>query len=199
MRLLTTDGGVIESTRSRPLAVTEDAAPRAHEVHRPVIVPHKQKIAVLVVIPMEFVPSEIALRLRASGYDVQSASTGRAAVEVAEQTPPDIILLDLDGMYEISLTAKISGFRVLHLLGRLRQEHPMAMVVMTSQDYTEVEGPVRASADDFINKPIQPAQLHGRLQGALDRVRSRHQQHCLPTVPTSLVGEMPVKHLHPRL
>ena len=131
MRLLTTDGGVIESTRPRPLTVTEDAAPRAHEVHRPVIVPHKQQIAVLVVIPMEFVPSEIALRLGASGYAVQSACTGRAAVEVAEQTPPDIILLDLDGMYEISLTAKVSGFRVLHLLGRLRQEHPMAMVVMT--------------------------------------------------------------------
>ena len=75
----------------------------------------------------------------------------------------------------------------------------MAMVVMTSQDYTEVEGPVRASADDFINKPIQPAQLHRRLQGALDRVRSRHQQHNLPTVPPPLVEETPVKHRHPRL
>ena len=109
MRLLTTDGGVIESTRPRPLTVTEDAAPRAHEVHRPVIVPLEQQIAVLVVIPMEFVPSEIALRLGASGYDVQSASSGRAAVEVAEQTPPDIILLDLDGMYEMSLRPRFRG------------------------------------------------------------------------------------------
>src|ERR1051326_4963274 len=135
MRLLTTDGGVIESTRPRPLAVTGEDDQRPHEAHRPVIVPRKQQIAVLVVLPMEFVPSEIALLLDASGYEVRAASTGRAAVEVAEQTPPDIILLDLDGMYEISLDVKVSGFRVLHLLGRLRQAHPLAVVVMTSQDY----------------------------------------------------------------
>jgi DNA-binding response OmpR family regulator len=195
MRLLTTNGGVIESTRLGPLAVPGEDDQRTPEAHRPVIVPQKQHIAVLVVIPSDVVPSEIALRLDASGYEVRAASTGRAAVEVAEQTPPDIILLDLDGRYEISLAVKVSGFRLLHLLGRLRQAHPMAVVVMTSQDYTEVEGPVRASADDFINKPIQPAQLHRRLQGALERVRNRHQQHHLPAVSPALVGEMPVKHL----
>ena len=54
----------------------------------------------------------------------------------------------------------------------------MAVVVMTSMDYAEVEGPVRASADDFVKKPIDAARLIHRLQGALDRVRSRYQQRC---------------------
>jgi CheY-like chemotaxis protein len=131
-----------------------------------------------VVIPREAVPSGLLRRLVASGYDVWAASTGRAAVELVEQTPPDIILIDLDEMYEITQAIKVSGFRVLHLLGRLRNGHPMAMVVMTRLDFAEMEGLIRrASADELIAKPVEPAQLLQRLQGALARVRARYQSH----------------------
>ncbi len=172
------DGAVMKSTRVEALPEPTDAAPQVYQPHRPVILPYEQRIAILVIVPSDAVPSELLRRLDASGYDVWAASTGRAAVELAEQTPPDIILLDLDGMYEITQAIKISGFRVLHLLGRLRSEHPLAVVVMTGLDYTEVEGPIRASADEFVNKPVEPAQLLQRLQGALARVRTRHHYRC---------------------
>jgi two-component system alkaline phosphatase synthesis response regulator PhoP len=147
------------------------------------MVPCDKQAAVLIVIPEDTALSEVALQPDASGFDVWVVSTGSAAVELAEQTPPDIILLDLDGMYEIGQAGKVSGFRVLHLLGRLRRGHPLAVVVMTSMDYSEVEGLVRASADDFVNKPIEPARLISRLQGALDRVRARHWQHSMAAAP----------------
>ncbi len=127
--------------------------------------------------------AELLLCLDASGYDVWTAPTGRAAVEMAEQTPLDIILLDLDGMYEISPDVMVSGFRVLHLLGRLTRERPVAVVVMTNMDFAEVEGPVRASADGFINKPVDPAQLIQRLRGALARARSRHRPRMTSASP----------------
>ncbi len=174
----TMNGAVIKPTRVEPLAVTVEPAPHSYQPLRPVILPYEQRIAVLVVIPTEAASSELLRRLDAAGYDVWAASTGRAAMELAEQTPPDIILLDLDEMYEIGQAIKVSGFRVLHLLGRLRNGHPMALVVMTRLDYSEVEGPIRASADDLVNKPIEPAQLIKRLQGALARVRARYGDRC---------------------
>ncbi|HEY7350247.1 MAG TPA: response regulator [Ktedonobacterales bacterium] len=176
MQRLRTSVGVVEHELIEPLAVTKGDEPDANAAHRPIIFPCEQRIAVLVVIPTEMVRTELSLCLDASGYDVWAASTGHAAVELAEQMPLDVIVLDLDGMYEVGQEqAMISGFRVLHLLGRLTRERPVAVVVMTSMDFAEVEGPVRASADDFVNKPIEPAQLIRRLRGALDRARTRHQ------------------------
>ncbi len=175
MRHATTDAVEMNPLPPGLLAITPVDEPSAQASLPSVVAPFEERIAVLMVIP-ENTAAEIVEHLDASGYDVWTASNGRAAMELAEQSPPDIILLDLDGMYEINHTVKVSGFRVLHLLGRLKRGHPVAVVVMTSQDYAEVEGPVRASADDFINKPIEPAQLLCRLQGALERARSRHQQ-----------------------
>jgi CheY-like chemotaxis protein len=103
--------------------------------------------------------------------------------------PLDVIVLDLDEMYEISPgQVVISGFRLLHLLGRLTRERPVAVVVMSSMDFAEVEGPVRASADDFVNKPIEAAQFIRRLQGALDRARTRHQQRVPVASPAWQAG-----------
>jgi DNA-binding response OmpR family regulator len=178
MRRPTTNEVMIEQGRAEPVAVTEDDVTSTHEGYRPVVFSRPARIAVLVVMPKDVMPPELPLHLDASGYDVQMACKGCTAVELAEQIPPDIILLDLDGMYEIKQAGRVSGFRVLQLLGRLRHGHPVAVVVVTSMDYAEVEGPVRASADDFVNKPIEPAHLIRRLQGALDRVRARHQQRC---------------------
>ncbi|HLW01029.1 MAG TPA: response regulator [Ktedonobacterales bacterium] len=179
MPLPTMDEAVMKLMQAEALVEPADAVPLVHQPHLPVILPYEQRIAILVVIPKEAVPTGLLRRLGASGYDVWAVTTGRAAVELAEQTPPDIILLDLDGMYEITSAIKVSGFRVLHLLGRLRNGHPMAVVVMTRLDYTEVEGPVRASADEFVNKPIEPVQLLQRLQGALARMRARYRQRCV--------------------
>ncbi|HEU5370351.1 MAG TPA: response regulator [Ktedonobacterales bacterium] len=178
MRRPTTNEVVTKPGWAEPVAVTESDSTPDCEVYRPVIFSGPPRIALLIVMPKDAVPPGLPLRLDASGYAVQMACKGCTAMELAEQTPPDIILLDLDGIYEINQAGKVSGFRVLQLLGRLRRGHPMAVVVMTSMDYTEVEGPVRASADDFVKKPIDAAHLIHRLQGALDRVRSRYQQRC---------------------
>ena len=178
MRRPITNEVMIQQGRAEPVAVTEDDVPSTHEGYRPVVFSCPARIAVLVVMPEDAVPPELALHLDASGYAVQMACKGCTAVELAERIHPDIILLDLDGMYEIRQAGRVSGFRVLQLLGRLRHGHPLAVVVMTSMDYTEVEGPVRAGADDFVKKPIEPVHLIRRLQGALERVRARHPQRC---------------------
>jgi CheY-like chemotaxis protein len=178
MRRQTTDVGVIAPAPFEPATIAKEHDTRANEAHRPTIPLVEQRRVILIAIPAEAARAELSLHLGASGYEVWAASTGWAVVELAEQQPLDGILLDLDGMYEAGQEqTMISGFRVLQLLGRLTRGRPVAVVVITSMDFAEVEGPVRASADDFVNKPIEPAQLIRRLQGALERVRARHQQH----------------------
>lgn len=179
-----------------PLAGTKVDDTSAQASYPPIFAPYEPRAAVLMVMPDVGTSSEVSLHLGAAGYDVWAASDGCLALEIVEQTPPDLILVDLDGMYEINQCGKISGFRILHLLGRVRCERPLAVVVLTSLDYTEVEGPVRASADAFMNKPIAPAQLLYRLQGTLDRVRSRHQQRAVPAIPPERVHQMPVPPAH---
>ncbi|MFN2110581.1 MAG: response regulator, partial [Anaerolineae bacterium] len=43
------------------------------------------------------------------GYEVSAAADGRQAVEMARQTPPDLILLDI-------MLPKLDGFEVCRLL-----------------------------------------------------------------------------------
>lgn len=177
MRRQTTDVGVIVPAPFEPATIAEEYDTRANEAPRPTSPPAEQRRAILIAVPAEAARAELSLHLGASGYEVWAASTGWAVMELAEQQPLDGILLDLDGMYEAGQEqAMISGFRVLHLLGRLTRGRPVAVVVITSLDFAEVEGPVRASADDFVNKPVEPALLIRRLQGALERVRARYQQ-----------------------
>ena len=177
MRHQTTGVGVIAPAPFEPVTITKEHDTRTYEAHRAASSPGEQRKVILIAVPAEAARAELSLHLGASGYEVWAASTGWAVMELAEQQPLDGILLDLDGMYEAGQEqAMISGFRVLHLLGWLTRGRPVAVVVITSMDFAEVEGPVRASADDFVNKPIEPAQLIRRLQGALERARARCQQ-----------------------
>ncbi len=173
-----THAAVIE--RARIASVSETGKDHALAVGADVLASAigEKPRAVLTLIATEAERTELGLYLGASGYVVWAVSTGSEALELAEQGALDAIMLDLDGLYEAGWAGgMISGFRLLHLLGRLTRERPVAMIVITNLDYTEVEGPVRASADDFINRPITMPQLHRRLQGALDRARARHQRH----------------------
>lgn len=88
-----------------------------------------------------------------------------------------VLVLDLDGQYAMSRAgAMISSVRLLALLGRLRRGRPVAIVVLTRLDYAEVEGAVRAHADDVVNPPVPPAHLIGRLRAVLARVCVCRQQ-----------------------
>lgn len=137
----------------------------------------ERRLIVLAVMPTTAACTEVASRLGDSGYGLCTACTTHHALELAEQPLVDVVMLDLDGHYEAGKDGMvISGFRLLHLLWRLTRGRPVALVVISAMDYTEVEGAVRASADDFINKPVGTTQLTSRLRGALGRVRTRARE-----------------------
>ena len=102
----------------------------------------------------------LAINLRARGYDVHAASTGRAALSLAASHPPDAVVLDL-GLPDMDGVEVIAGLRgwtsapVLVLSAREEQAQKVAVL--------------DAGADDYITKPFGMDELLARLRAAIRR------------------------------
>ena len=98
--------------------------------------------------------------LRARGYDVLTAMTGRSAVQTVERDPPDLIVLDL-GLPDVD------GVEVCRIV---RETQNVPIVVLSARG---AEGDkVRAldlGADDYVTKPFGAEELLARIRAALRR------------------------------
>ncbi|WP_299825589.1 response regulator transcription factor [uncultured Pontibacter sp.] len=95
--------------------------------------------------------------LAREGYDVSVAENGKKAVEVAQDTKPDVILMDvmmpvLDGIAACRQLREIGDFRNTHII----------FLTARAEEFSEVAA-FEAGADDFITKPIKPRALLSRL------------------------------------
>ena len=110
-------------------------------------------------------------RLEAWGYATDSAMNGAEALKKVEESPPDLILLDvmmpeIDG---IEVTRRVKGNGSLPFI---------PIIMQTALDSTEnkVEG-LEAGADDYITKPIDFAELKARLTSMLRIKRLQEELH----------------------
>jgi len=102
----------------------------------------------------------LRINMRARGYDVGVASSGREALAQARQRPPDLVLLDL-GLPDVDGTEVIRDLRgwsrapVIVLSGRAGSGDKI--------------GALDAGADDYVTKPFDMEELLARLRAALRR------------------------------
>lgn len=101
----------------------------------------------------------LRITLGAHGYDVVAAPDGGAAVALAAQTHPDIVLLDL-GMPRLDGVAVIQALRGWSTV-------PIIVVSGRTGSADKVEA-LNAGADDYVTKPFQIDELLARLR-ALSR------------------------------
>ena len=115
-------------------------------------------------------------RLEESGYSVIEAEDGERAIARCRQSPPDVVLLDvempgLDGhevLAQLKLDDKLKDIPVVFLTGR------------TSMD--DVLTGLRGGAHDYLKKPFEPAELVARVAAAAhvkklqDRLHVRNAQ-----------------------
>jgi two-component system KDP operon response regulator KdpE len=105
----------------------------------------------------------VAPLVRARGYDVLSAMTGRGALEAADRDKPDLIILDL-GLPDIE------GAEVCR---RIRQSSGVPIVVLSARGAEgDKVNALDAGADDYVTKPFGPEELLARVRAALRRVES---------------------------
>lgn len=113
------------------------------------------------------VDDEIAIQrslgplLRTHGYDVEMASAGTAAIRLAAERSPDLIVLDL-GLPDLDGT---------EVCRRIRETSKVPIIVLSARGGEADK--VRAldlGADDFVTKPFGPEELLARIRVALRRV-----------------------------
>ena len=102
----------------------------------------------------------LRITLAAHGYDVVAAPDGAAAVTLAAQTHPDIVLLDL-GM------PHLDGVQVIEAL-RGWTSVPIIVVSGRTGSADKVEA-LDAGADDYVTKPFQIDELLARLRALTRR------------------------------
>jgi two-component system response regulator MprA len=98
--------------------------------------------------------------LRQEGHEVRSAADGVAALEVAEEFVPDLVILDLG-------LPKLDGVEVCR---RLRSESDAPILILTARTQTDdrVEG-LDSGADDYLVKPFERQELLARLRALMRR------------------------------
>src|SRR5712691_6820975 len=115
---------------------------------------------VLIVDDDPTVAEVVARYLAREGFDVQSVSDGRVALQRAIASPPDLMVLDL----------MLPGLDGLEVFRRLREVAPVPTIMLTARgdEGDRVLG-LEIGADDYVSKPFSPRELTARVKSVLRR------------------------------
>jgi two-component system KDP operon response regulator KdpE len=118
---------------------------------------------VLIVDDEPSIVATMAPMLRARGYEVSTAMSGKTCLNKVEAVGPDLIILDL-GLPDMD------GLEVCRLL---RDERSTPILVLSARG-AEVDkvSALDAGADDYVTKPFGSEELLARIRVALRRVDS---------------------------
>ncbi len=104
----------------------------------------------------------LTMNLAGRGYEVSTAATGRAALDVVRQTPPDVVILDL-GLPDRD------GIDVLRLIRDGHRQLPV-LILSARTGSPEIVTALELGANDYVTKPFDMNELVARLRAALRRV-----------------------------
>jgi two-component system KDP operon response regulator KdpE len=115
---------------------------------------------VLVVDDEPAIARALAINLRARRYDVDVAAGGQAALALAAERPPDVVVLDL-GLPDLDGMDVIRG---------LRGWTDVPIIVLSArQDSSDKVEALDLGADDYVTKPFGMDELLARMRAALRR------------------------------
>jgi len=98
-------------------------------------------------------------------FDVVQTPDGEEALILAQERPPDIVLLDW-------MVENLSGIEVCRRLRRMTDTANVPIIMLTARGEEEdrVRG-LETGADDYVTKPFSPRELIARVNAVLRRVR----------------------------
>jgi two-component system, OmpR family, response regulator len=125
------------------------------------VVPASVPLRVLVVDDEPSIVDAVATSLRYEGFEVEEATTGRAALAAAQERTPDMIVLDvmlpdLDGI-EVTRRLRADGIRV-------------PILFLTARDALEDKlAGLTVGGDDYVTKPFALAEIIARVRVIMRR------------------------------
>ncbi len=119
----------------------------------------------------------VRMNLELEGFTVQTAMSGPEALQVAKDSPPDLVLLDI-------MMPEMDGLTVLRRLRTMPATMNVAVILLTAKALAEdrVKG-LDLGADDYITKPFDLEELVARVKTVLRRAQAMRDLSPLTGLP----------------
>ena len=102
--------------------------------------------------------------LEVEGYEVALVENGAKGLAVAQDRPPNLIILDL-------MLPELDGIEVLRKIRKSDSRTPILILTAKGNEVDKVLG-LRLGADDYVTKPFGLMELMARVEALLRRVNS---------------------------
>jgi len=137
----------------------------------------------------EFFASSIALVLRAEGMIVRMLLDPSKILDVMQDFPPDLLLLDV-------MMPGITGFEVCRMLRGVPRWQDLPIVFLTGQTGVDARlEAFRSGGDDYLPKPVVNEELLMRVKVRLDRARLMKERSDKDTITGLLLRRAFSEHL----
>jgi len=107
----------------------------------------------------------LTYNLERENFEIQHTADGEEAMLLAQENPPDLVLLDW-------MIEGLSGIEVCRRLRRRAETANVPIIMLTArgEETDRVRG-LETGADDYVTKPFSPRELVARVGAVLRRVR----------------------------
>ena len=126
-----------------------------------------ESVLVLVVDDNEMNRDMLSRRLQRQNYQVMMAEDGEKALEMIQNHPFDLVLLDI-------MMPKLSGYEVLEKIKKDEETRYIPVIMISAVDDLEsVVKCIEMGAEDYLFKPFNPVLLKARVSASLEKNRLR--------------------------
>jgi two-component system response regulator ResD len=119
--------------------------------------------SVLVVDDEPTIAEVVSRYLEHAGYDVRTAGDGDLALRLANDSLPDLVVLDL-------MLPGLTGLEVMRRLRDIDRDRVAVILLTAKGDESDRVVGLRLGADDYIVKPFSPTELVARVDAVLRRM-----------------------------
>src|SRR5690242_5649246 len=99
--------------------------------------------------------------LEARGFAAQETTDGKGSVERIRQERPDLVVLAVD------LSAGQNGYLICGKLKKDDELKPIPIIIIGNPDGFAQHRKLKAHADDYVSKPVNPEELVERVGGLI--------------------------------
>src|SRR5919107_798863 len=121
---------------------------------------------ILLIEDNDFIRENTAEILEMTGYAVLTAENGKAGVEKALETRPDLVVCDI-------MMPVLDGYGVLHIFNQNPQLSGVPFIFLTAKtERNDLRRGMELGADDYLTKPFDSSELLSAIAGRLARFQN---------------------------